>query len=64
VSVELPDKLLQQAYDWSRISMIQGLVNNPYLGNRGGGRISHFGISQRPGFAWFFGRDSFWTCLL
>jgi glycogen debranching enzyme len=61
VSVELPDKLLQQAYDWSRVSMIQGLVNNPYLGTGlvAGYRTS--GFSQRPGFAWFFGRDSFWT---
>ena len=61
VSVELPDKQLQQAYDWSRISMVQGLVTNPYLGTGlvAGYRTS--GTSQRPGFAWFFGRDSFWT---
>jgi len=33
VSLELPDGALQQAYDWARISTIQGLVNNPYLGS-------------------------------
>ena len=61
VSVELPDAQMQQAYDWSRVSMVQGLVNNPYLGTGlvAGYRTS--GESQRPGFAWFFGRDSFWT---
>lgn len=61
VALELPDKTLQQAYDWARISTIQGLVNNPYLGVGlvAGYRTS--GVSQRPGFAWFFGRDSFWT---
>ena len=61
VSVELPDAALQQAYDWARISMIQGLVTNPYLGTGlvAGYRTS--GSSQRPGFAWFFGRDSLWT---
>lgn len=61
VSVELPDSRLQQAYDWARISTIQGLVVNPYLGTGlvAGYRTS--GGSQRPGFAWFFGRDSFWT---
>jgi glycogen debranching enzyme len=61
VSVELPDSRLQQAYDWARISTIQGLVVNPYLGSGlvAGYRTS--GGSQRPGFAWFFGRDSFWT---
>ncbi len=61
VSLELPDAALQQAYDWARISTIQGLVNNPYLGSGlvAGYRTS--GVSQRPGFAWFFGRDSLWT---
>lgn len=61
VSLELPDAALQQAYDWARISTIQGLVSNPYLGTGlvAGYRTS--GVSQRPGFAWFFGRDSLWT---
>jgi GH15 family glucan-1,4-alpha-glucosidase len=63
VSVELPDAQIQQAYDWSRVSMVQGVVNNPFLGTGlvAGYRTS--GESQRPGFAWFFGRDSFWTSL-
>src|SRR6266853_5791628 len=63
VSVELPDAQMQQAYDWSRVSVLQGMVNNPYLGTGlvAGYRTS--GESQRPGFAWFFGRDSFWTSL-
>jgi len=61
VSVELPDSALQQAYDWARISTIQGVVTNPYLGSGlvAGYRTS--GVGQRPGFAWFFGRDSLWT---
>jgi glycogen debranching enzyme len=61
VNLELPDNSLQQAYDWARISEIQGLVSNPYLGTGlvAGYRTS--GVSQRPGFAWFFGRDSLWT---
>ncbi len=63
VSVDLPDRQLQQAYDWSRISVLQGLVTNPFLGTGfiAGYRTS--GGSQRPGFAWFFGRDSLWTSL-
>ena len=61
LNLTLPDAQLQQAYDWSRISTVQGLVTNPYLGTGlvAGYRTS--GTSQRPGFAWFFGRDSFWT---
>jgi glycogen debranching enzyme len=60
-TLELPDVKLQQGYDWARVSVIQGLVTNPYLGTGlvAGYRTS--GTSQRPGFAWYFGRDSFWT---
>lgn len=61
VNLELPDAQLQQAYDWSRISMAQGLVDNPFLGS---GLVAGYrgsGDGARPGFAWFFGRDSFWT---
>jgi len=63
VNLELPDAQIQQAYDWARISEFQGLVTNPFLGTGlvAGYRTS--GTSQRPGFAWFFGRDSFWTSL-
>ncbi|HXJ06598.1 MAG TPA: hypothetical protein VNH65_15955 [Candidatus Acidoferrum sp.] len=61
VSVQLPDKEIQRAYDWSRISLVQGMVTNPFLGTGlvAGYRTS--GESQRPGFAWYFGRDSFWS---
>jgi len=63
VSVDLPNRQLQQAYDWGRISVLQGLVTNPFLGTGfiAGYRTS--GGSQRPGFAWFFGRDALWTAL-
>src|SRR4029077_5938209 len=63
VRVELPDAQLQEAYDWSRVSLLQGLVSNPTMGNGlvAGYRTS--GESQRPGFAWFFGRDAFWSTL-
>jgi len=61
LNISLPDARLQQAYDWSRVSVAQGVVENPYLGTGlvAGYRTS--GTSQRPGFAWFFGRDSMWT---
>ena len=63
VQLILPDADLQKAYDWSRVSMVQGIVENPFLGT---GLIAGYrtsGESQRPGFAWFFGRDSEWTDL-
>lgn len=64
LSVDFPnDRKLQAAYDWARVSVIQGLVENPYLGTGmvAGYRTSDY--SARPGFAWFFGRDSEWTDL-
>ncbi|HKT68087.1 MAG TPA: hypothetical protein VJP83_01560, partial [Terriglobales bacterium] len=61
VSLQLPDAQLQQAYDWARLSLLQGVVTNPFLGTGlvAGYRTS--GDSQRPGFAWYFGRDSAWS---
>jgi GH15 family glucan-1,4-alpha-glucosidase len=63
VSLKLPDAQIQTAYDWARISMLQGIVQNPFLGE---GLVAGFNASredQRPGFAWFFGRDAEWTSL-
>ena len=63
VSVDLPDRQLQESYDWARVSVLQGLATNPFLGT---GLIAGYrtsGGSQRPGFAWFFGRDALWTSL-
>lgn len=60
-SVTLPDHDLQAAYDWSRLSLAKGMVDNPFLGK---GLVAGYGPSKggyRPGFAWFFGRDSFWS---
>lgn len=63
IRLSIPDKQIQTAYEWSLVSMIQGLVDNPDLGIGlvAGYRTS--GDSQRPGFAWFFGRDALWTSL-
>jgi glycogen debranching enzyme len=63
VSLELPDAQLQAAYDWSRISMVQGVVSNPFLGTGLVGGYRGSGDYERPGFAWFFGRDALWTAL-
>jgi glycogen debranching enzyme len=63
VQLTLPDRNLQLAYDWSRISTLQGLVDEPYAGY---GLVAGYNISSgkpRPGFSWYFGRDSMWTAL-
>jgi glycogen debranching enzyme len=63
VQLELPDKALQRSYDWARISTVQGLVDEPFAGK---GLVAGYNISSgshRPGFSWYFGRDSMWTAL-
>ena len=63
ISLRLPDAQIETAYDWARVSMLQGVVQNPFLGE---GLVAGFNTSgndHRPGFAWFFGRDAEWTSL-
>jgi GH15 family glucan-1,4-alpha-glucosidase len=62
-TINVPDADIQNAYDWSRVSLIQGLVSNPTMGD---GLIAGYrtsGEAYRPGFAWFFGRDALWSSL-
>jgi glycogen debranching enzyme len=61
--VTTPDARLTRAFDWARIGIDKGLASNPTLGT---GLVAGFrtsGNSERPGFAWFFGRDALWTTL-
>ena len=60
VQLDLPDAELQRAYEWSKLSVAKGRVSNPLLG--GTGLVAGYGPSKgvyRPGFGWFFGRDTF-----
>jgi glycogen debranching enzyme len=61
LSVKTPDARLNEAFAWAKVGMDKGLVTNPLLGTGlvAGYRTS--GESERPGFAWFFGRDALWT---
>ncbi len=63
VQVVTPDARLDEAYAWAKVGMDKGLATNPTLGTGlvAGYRTS--GNSERPGFAWFFGRDALWTTL-
>jgi glycogen debranching enzyme len=63
VSLRLPDPQIETAYDWARVSMLQGVVENPFLGEGLVAGFNSSGEDQRPGFAWFFGRDAEWTSL-
>jgi len=63
LSVKTPDDRLNTAFEWAKIGIDKGFATNPFLGS---GLLAGFqtsGASERPGFAWFFGRDSEWTSL-
>jgi glycogen debranching enzyme len=63
ISLELPDKQIEEAYDWAKVAMLQGVVENPFLGPALVAGYNKSGDDFRPGFAWFFGRDAEWTSL-
>jgi glycogen debranching enzyme len=61
VQIETPDERLNTAFKWAKIGIDKGVATNPQLGT---GLLAGFrtsGESERPGFAWFFGRDALWT---
>nr|MBA3243535.1 amylo-alpha-1,6-glucosidase [Acidobacteriota bacterium] len=61
--IRTPDERLDKAFEWAKVGIDKGMVENPLLGT---GLVAGFrtaGESERPGFAWFFGRDALWTTL-
>lgn len=63
LQIDTPDERFNTAFRWARIGIDKGLATNPFLGT---GLLAGFrtsGDSERPGFAWFFGRDALWTTL-
>jgi hypothetical protein len=62
-AIETPDPRINRALQWAIVGMDKGFATNPALGT---GLVAGFrtsGNSERPGFAWFFGRDALWTSL-
>lgn len=59
--VQTPDERLDQAFQWAKVAVDKALVCNPQLGC---GLVAGYGLSgrsERPGFAWFFGSDTFFN---
>ena len=60
-NITTPDERLNGAFAWAKVGIDKGIATNPFLGT---GLVAGFrtsGDSERPGFAWFFGRDALWT---
>src|SRR5258705_5930711 len=60
-SITTPDERFNTAFSWAKVGVDKGIATNPFLGT---GLVAGFrtsGESERPGFAWFFGRDALWT---
>src|SRR5262249_8108419 len=63
LSIKTPDQRINTAFEWAKVGVDKGIATNPDLGT---GLLAGFrtsGESERPGFAWFFGRDAMWTAL-
>ncbi len=63
VSIETPEPRLDEAFLWARLAIRKGLVETPGVGRGLVAGYSTSGTGERPGFAWYFGRDSMWTAL-
>ncbi|TSA24147.1 DUF4960 domain-containing protein [bacterium] len=69
--VVTPDEQFNKAYRWSLVGLEKLFVETPRLGRSflAGFGLSTSGwhgdhsVSGRPGYAWYFGRDSVWTSL-
>ena len=63
ISIDTPDKTLNQAFSWAEVSIDQLRVETTPSHAETALVAGFFnsGDSARPGFGWFFGRDALWT---
>lgn len=58
-SIDSPDDRLDRALEWGKVALDKGLVCNPHLGCGLIAGLGPSGTSERPGFGWYFGGDTF-----
>lgn len=63
LSIETPDARLNQAFRWAEVAIDQLRVQTTPSHKETAlvGGLYSSGDSSRPGFGWYFGRDSLWT---
>ena len=58
-AVETPDPRIDLAFEWAKVALDKGFVCNPHLGCGLIAGLGPSGTTERPGFGWFFGGDTF-----
>jgi glycogen debranching enzyme len=58
-SIESPDRRFDLAFEWGKVALDKGFVCNPHLGCGLIAGLGPSGTTERPGFGWFFGGDTF-----
>ena len=58
-SIETPDARIDLAFEWGKVALDKGFVCNPHLGCGLIAGLGPSGTTERPGFGWFFGGDTF-----
>jgi len=59
MQVQTPDRDLNVAFEWAKVSFDNLIVSNPDLGTGMVAGLGTSGTGGRPGFGWFFGGDTF-----
>jgi glycogen debranching enzyme len=57
--IESPDPRFDLAFEWGKVALDKGFVCNPQLGCGLIAGLGPSGTTERPGFGWFFGGDTF-----
>ena len=60
LTVRTPDKQFDEAMRWAELAIESAKVRSPHGAGLAGGWFGS-GDSARPGFGWFFGRDTLWS---
>ena len=58
-SIDSPDDRLDLAFEWGKVALDKGFICNPHLGCGLIAGLGPSGTTERPGFGWFFGGDTF-----
>jgi glycogen debranching enzyme len=58
-SIDSPDGRFDLAFEWGKVALDKGFVCNPHLGCGLIAGLGPSGTTERPGFGWFFGGDTF-----